>query len=230
MADQGTKQRRILDVAEQMFRDRGVERTTIAGVAKASKVPLGSLTYRFKFKADLAAAVLDRVEGVLVQDAKGALGPKGRSVAEDLRALLATGVEWTRRHGRLVAMLEPFASASWDGRSTRLMDRLYPVLAHWAARRGAVEVAAFSPGQLYAVVLAPGLCPIDAAVAIEPADANHAAGRWVEVLVAAALAAITPPNAKGPLSAKEMKRSTKTREPKPPQQGDLLSRIGDVST
>lgn len=164
----------------------------MAGVAKASKVPIGSLTHRFKLKADLAAAVLDRLEGVLAQDATGALSPKSRAVAEDLRALLATGVEWGSRNGRLVSMLEPFASTTWEGRSTRLIDRLSPVLADWATRCGPAEVATLSPSQLYAVILAPVLS--EAKVACEPVEAKSTPrADWLDILARAAMAAIIPP-------------------------------------
>jgi AcrR family transcriptional regulator len=193
MRDRRAKERRILEVAERMFRERGVEGTILTGVAKASKAALGSVTHFFGSKPDLAAAVLDRVIGALAEEAKAALSPRGRSMEGNLRALQATCLEWPDRHGSLIAMLEPYASAEWEGRSTRLRDRLAPVLADWAGRRSAAEVAELSPSQLYAVVLAPALCPAAPAIAGESKDAQTNGDRWLDILAAATMTAITPP-------------------------------------
>jgi len=52
---------RILDTAEQVFRDQGVTSTSLADIADAAGVTRGAIYWHFRNKADLFAAMLDRV-------------------------------------------------------------------------------------------------------------------------------------------------------------------------
>lgn len=54
-------------------------------------------------------------------------------------------------------MLVSYAAPKWNGRSVRLGDRVAPILAEWAVRRGAAEVVRLSSSQLYAVISGPVL-------------------------------------------------------------------------
>lgn len=52
---------RILDVAEQVFSERGVTRTSLADIAKAAHVTRGAIYWHFSDKADLFCSMIARV-------------------------------------------------------------------------------------------------------------------------------------------------------------------------
>lgn len=52
---------RILDVAEQVFSQKGVSRTSLADIADAAGVTRGAIYWHFKNKADLFDAMMERV-------------------------------------------------------------------------------------------------------------------------------------------------------------------------
>jgi AcrR family transcriptional regulator len=64
MADSTTQRRhgkreRLVEGARQVIHRQGVEKTTIADVAKAADVPVGNVYYYFKTKDELVAAAID---------------------------------------------------------------------------------------------------------------------------------------------------------------------------
>lgn len=52
---------RILDTAEEVFRDQGVTSTSLADIADAAGVTRGAIYWHFRNKSDLFSAMLDRV-------------------------------------------------------------------------------------------------------------------------------------------------------------------------
>jgi TetR/AcrR family acrAB operon transcriptional repressor len=52
---------RILDTAERVFHEKGVSRTSLADIASAAGVTRGAIYWHFENKADLFAAMMDRV-------------------------------------------------------------------------------------------------------------------------------------------------------------------------
>jgi len=52
---------RILDTAEEVFREQGVTSTSLADIADAAGVTRGAIYWHFRNKGDLFAAMLDRV-------------------------------------------------------------------------------------------------------------------------------------------------------------------------
>ncbi|WP_026404283.1 TetR/AcrR family transcriptional regulator [Actinomadura rifamycini] len=54
----GDKRRRLSAAAARVLHEQGVERTTIADIAKAADVPTGNVYYYFKTKDDLVQAAL----------------------------------------------------------------------------------------------------------------------------------------------------------------------------
>ena len=52
---------RILDVAEQVFHEKGVSRTSLADIAAAAGVTRGAIYWHFRNKVDLFTAMMDRV-------------------------------------------------------------------------------------------------------------------------------------------------------------------------
>jgi AcrR family transcriptional regulator len=53
------KRQRLIAAARTMLHEQGIERTTIADIARAADVPVGNVYYYFKTKGDLVAAVID---------------------------------------------------------------------------------------------------------------------------------------------------------------------------
>lgn len=54
----GGKRERLAAAAAQVFHEQGVEKTTIADIARAAEVPLGNVYYYFKTKDQLVEAAL----------------------------------------------------------------------------------------------------------------------------------------------------------------------------
>ncbi|MFD1930900.1 MULTISPECIES: TetR/AcrR family transcriptional regulator [Nonomuraea] len=54
----GAKRKRLMAAAAQVVHRQGVERTTIADIARAADVPVGNVYYYFKTKDELVAAAL----------------------------------------------------------------------------------------------------------------------------------------------------------------------------
>ncbi|MFF4254052.1 TetR/AcrR family transcriptional regulator [Streptomyces sp. NPDC001663] len=61
----GDKRRRLMSAAADVVHRQGVERTTIADIARAASVPTGNVYYYFKTKDDLVAAALAEHTGQL---------------------------------------------------------------------------------------------------------------------------------------------------------------------
>ena len=55
--------RRILDAAEELFAERGFDRTSFVDIAKRSGISRGSIPWHFKNKDGLVMAVVERVVG-----------------------------------------------------------------------------------------------------------------------------------------------------------------------
>lgn len=55
-----SKKQQLIEVAAGLFHERGIARTTLADVATAAKVALGSIYYYFKTKDDLISSVVER--------------------------------------------------------------------------------------------------------------------------------------------------------------------------
>src|ERR1051325_12000606 len=53
-------QSRILDVAEEMFAEQGLDRVSIRDITKKARVNLASINYHFGSKEDLIAAIFER--------------------------------------------------------------------------------------------------------------------------------------------------------------------------
>jgi TetR/AcrR family transcriptional regulator, transcriptional repressor for nem operon len=53
------KRERLVAAATQLLHEQGIERTTLAGIAKAADVPAGNVYYYFKTKDDVIAAVVE---------------------------------------------------------------------------------------------------------------------------------------------------------------------------
>jgi AcrR family transcriptional regulator len=87
----------ILDAAERSLANRGYEAMTMEQVAAAAGVSKPTVYLRYASKAELVAAMIDRLEPPLPPST-------GRSARRDLVKLIEIQEEWVDRHGlRLVA-------------------------------------------------------------------------------------------------------------------------------
>jgi AcrR family transcriptional regulator len=87
----------ILDATERSLASRGYEAMTMDQVAATAGVSKPTIYLRYGSKAELVAAMIDRLEPPLPE-------PSGRSAREDLVRLIESEEEWVDRHGlRLVA-------------------------------------------------------------------------------------------------------------------------------
>jgi AcrR family transcriptional regulator len=192
------KCQRILQAATELFLDHGVDGTTLAMVGKASKTVVGTVRHFFGKKSQLAASVYDHMAGRLTEDARAALDSRDTDVAAAIRALLSACLKWPvnfPHYRRLIGMLDVYPSTKAQIRTDRVPERLAKVLGDWAGELESNRIARLSPSELYAVVLAPAMCATTPVIG-PPSDNDESSVEWLEVLTAAALTAITPPNDK----------------------------------
>ncbi len=110
-ADAARNRRRLLEAAERLFTERGLERVSMDDVAAAAGVGKGTLYRRFGDKAGLAIAVLDARERDLqegVLRGPPPLGPGARP-ADRLHAFLDAYLDYLERNLDLVVMSETAA-------------------------------------------------------------------------------------------------------------------------
>jgi AcrR family transcriptional regulator len=87
----------ILDATEQLLARRGYEAMTVEQVAAAAGISKPTIYLRYRSKADLVAAMIDRLRPPLATTHTD-------SVAGELVALIENQRDWVERHGlRLVA-------------------------------------------------------------------------------------------------------------------------------
>jgi TetR/AcrR family transcriptional repressor of nem operon len=82
------KRQRLIAAATQLLHEQGVEKTTLADIAKAADVPVGNVYYYFKTKDDIIAAVIE----AHVQQSRAALAAissSHRSPKSRLKALVS---------------------------------------------------------------------------------------------------------------------------------------------
>jgi TetR/AcrR family transcriptional repressor of nem operon len=76
------KRERLIAAAMQLVHQQGIERTTLADIAKAADVPAGNVYYYFKTKDEVVAAVIDaharQVKATLAAIEAGHRSPKSR--------------------------------------------------------------------------------------------------------------------------------------------------------
>ena len=113
-ADAARNRRRVLDAAEALFAEHGVDAVTMDAVAAAAGVGKGTVFRRFGDKSGLAAALLDERERDLQQRILAGpppLGP-GAGAAERLAAFAAAYVGYLRRALDLVRLSETASPAA----------------------------------------------------------------------------------------------------------------------
>jgi TetR/AcrR family transcriptional regulator, transcriptional repressor for nem operon len=90
------KRSRLVAAARKTLHEQGVERTTLADIARAADVPLGNIYYYFKTKDELISAVIDAYNSDF--EMLDAILAKRRTPKARLKALIRT---WTAAKERL---------------------------------------------------------------------------------------------------------------------------------
>lgn len=141
------KRRALTAAAARVLHEQGVERTTLADIARAADVPVGNVYYYFKAKDDLVRAALDEHSAYLA-DLTARLDelPDPR---ERLKALVDTWVdarETAARHGcptgTLAVELDKRADGALDAAAGEVIRRLLDWAAEQFRALGAAENAA----------------------------------------------------------------------------------------
>jgi len=98
--DQVTTKELILDTAERLFAENGLDATSVRDITGAARVNLGAITYHFGTKQNLIAAMFNRHFGPFVQrtvklieEVEQNAGPKPVSLEALLEALMRPMVE-----------------------------------------------------------------------------------------------------------------------------------------
>jgi AcrR family transcriptional regulator len=121
------KRERLVSSAMDLLHQQGVEKTTLADIARRADVPLGNIYYYFKTKDEIVDAVVEAhvhgIEETIASVERVHRTPKGRLKAllgmlADQRELLA---QYGCPHGTLCSELEKGASGADHG-ATRLIQ------------------------------------------------------------------------------------------------------------
>ncbi|MCM1975191.1 TetR/AcrR family transcriptional regulator [Streptomyces sp. G1] len=134
-AKRGGKRERLAAAAAQVLHEQGVEKTTIADIARAADVPLGNVYYYFKTKDQLVEAAIDSHAQTLagmISALDELPTPQAR-----LKALLAGWVdqrELTARYGCPTGSLASELDKRDDGLDQTLAG-VMRVLLDWAERQ-----------------------------------------------------------------------------------------------
>jgi TetR/AcrR family transcriptional repressor of nem operon len=81
------KRDRLIAAAAQLLHEQGIERTTLADIAKAADVPAGNVYYYFKTKDEVIAAVID-AHAQQIKATLAAIDSRHRSPRSRLKALV----------------------------------------------------------------------------------------------------------------------------------------------
>src|SRR5690242_10686325 len=81
------KRERLVAAATQLLHEQGIERTTLADIAKAADVPAGNVYYYFKTKDEVIAAVIE-AHTQQVRTTLAAIDARHRSPKSRLKAFV----------------------------------------------------------------------------------------------------------------------------------------------
>ena len=81
------KRERLVTAAVQLLHQQGIERTTLADIAKVADVPVGNVYYYFKTKDEIIAAVVE-AHAQQIRTALALIGARHRSPKSRLKAFV----------------------------------------------------------------------------------------------------------------------------------------------
>lgn len=120
----------ILDAAESLFTTKGYAKTTIVDLLTAVGIGKGTFYYHFKSKEEVMEAVIDRIVGQIIADAK-AIANKNSGVCERMLAVIIAGQSPTRSNKeQLIEQFHEPGNADMHQQSiTKTINGLAPILA-----------------------------------------------------------------------------------------------------
>lgn len=101
------QRRRILDAAERLFDERGIDRVTMADIISASALRASTMYQYFSNKDDIVWAMLGEVLADLAAEAKEAI-ETARTALDKITALLELMAEWLANHQAKVRFMAQF--------------------------------------------------------------------------------------------------------------------------
>lgn len=129
------KRERLIAAARTTLYEQGIERTTLADIAKAADVPVGNVYYYFKTKAELVAAVVERYEGRYQEIIAGL--ERRRTPKARLRGLIEFWIdqrETLTAHGCPIGTLSTELDKSADALAPA-SARIFVLLLDWIERQ-----------------------------------------------------------------------------------------------
>lgn len=128
------RERAILDAAEALLEDQGVDPLTVEAIARGAGISRASLYFYFGSKQDVLRALVARTVALVAADARQAAADDDADPAESIRhAVRRTEGHW-REHGRVMrAAVElspsvPEIDALWSGTVTDYAAAMAAVL------------------------------------------------------------------------------------------------------
>ena len=150
----------ILIAAAELMVRRGYEATTIAEVAKAAGVSVGSVMNLFGSKAHLALDVRDSVAANLAQAVSAPLEKHARHIPMAIEGAIAAYLMWRAGKPAHAVLLQELAAVRVDGRRTAdaVLVRLSAVVTQWAIPQiAAGRLPTLDPAHLHALILGPAM-------------------------------------------------------------------------
>ncbi len=120
------KRHRLVEGARQVIHEQGVEKTTIADIARAADVPVGNVYYYFKTKDDLVAATIEshaRDVRALLESLETGRSPQARlkSLVRELTAQRELAAQYGCPLGSLCSELDK-RTDGLDGVCAQLLE------------------------------------------------------------------------------------------------------------
>ena len=199
----------------------GTNKPTSGTVAQASGAVIGSISHYFGTKGELAAIVYTAAAGRLIASVEEAIRDQRNTRDYAVRQLINACHVWNVTYPtdrKVIAALAPHVVEPAGPSIPSLEIRLRAILTAWAKPLvDTHQMRPLSPGQLYAVVLAPVMCGVTSdAPGSSDQNANDPLD-WPGLLANTAIAGITPTTA-APIPPSPRKPPRKPVKTTPPRQ------------
>lgn len=187
------KRERLVAAATELVHRQGIERTTLADIARAADVPAGNVYYYFKTKDDVIAAVIDaqaqRVTAALTLISDRHPSPKDRlkALITELTSESETIARYGCPLGTLCSELSKRADAPQPGTNGQppAADKLMRLPVEWAEEQFRLLGRADAPGLALDLLAAYEGSAVLASAMRDPGILTGAAGRvsrWIDAL------------------------------------------------
>ena len=129
----GERKNEILDAAAELFATRGYEKTSTGDILDCVGIARGTLYYHFKSKEDILDALIERINGMMIAEAKKVAEDRSLPVVERIvRTIMSLNMdsgEATIGHEVLLQVHKPQNALMHQKMQQSLLDGVVPVLA-----------------------------------------------------------------------------------------------------